>query len=161
MSTLRDRLSTLCTSCGLCCDGSLFTQVPLVAAEVVTLRGRGLGLRELGERTVLPQACAALEGRCCAVYDERPASCRAYVCMLHGALAADELGLAEALEIVARTRARIAGLADALGPGEGAALQRARAQLRDGSLAAEVRAALGEVARELGRHFDREAGRVG
>ena len=35
-------LSTLCLACGMCCDGNLFTQVPLVADEPVRLRARGL-----------------------------------------------------------------------------------------------------------------------
>ena len=84
-----DPLSTLCTSCGLCCDGSLFTQVPLSADEVALLRRRGLPLLVNGERRALTQRCAALAGSSCTIYEERPEGCRRYRCMLHAALAGD------------------------------------------------------------------------
>lgn len=156
-----DPLSTLCTGCGLCCDGTLFTQVPLLAAEAVQLRGRGLVLREAEDRApALPQRCAALAGTCCTIYGERPAGCRRYRCMLHVALEADEVGLDEAQARVRETHGLLAALAAALPPGAGAALQRARAELRAETLTPEGRAALDRVTGQLGRHFERAAGRA-
>lgn len=155
-----ERLGALCTSCGLCCDGSLFTQVPLVAGEAAVLRSRGLTLRSLdGRPEALPQACAALEDRCCTIYDERPAGCRRYRCMLYAALAGDEVGLGEAQALVKQTHGLIAALERSLPAGPGAPVQRARAAMRAGTLTPEASAALGDVARQLARHFDREAGR--
>lgn len=155
---MADRLATLCTSCGLCCDGTLFTQVPVTEVEAGALRARGLELRA-GDRPALPQRCAALVGTCCTIYDERPAGCRRYVCMLYAALAEGEVGLDEALGLVAATQGSLAALAAALPPGAGAVMQRARAELRAGTLTPAGQRALGDVARQLGRHFDREAGR--
>jgi Fe-S-cluster containining protein len=157
---LGDRLSALCTSCGLCCDGTLFTQVPLTADEAGLLRARGLTLRALDDRPpALPQRCAALDGRCCTIYAERPAGCRRYRCMLHAALAGDELELHEARALVDETHALIAALGRALPAGPGAPVQRARAGCCGGDADVGGRAALGDVARQLGRHFEREAGR--
>ncbi|MBK9756037.1 MAG: YkgJ family cysteine cluster protein [Nannocystis sp.] len=156
-----DPLSRLCTSCGLCCDGNLFTQVPLLADEVALLRRRGLPLLARGDRLpVVEQRCAALAGSCCTIYDERPQGCRGYRCMLHAALAADEVGLEEALAVVVQTQALLGALADALPPGHGAPLRRARVEARAGTLTASASAAVGAAARQIGRHFDREAGRV-
>ena len=50
-------LSTLCLACGMCCDGNLFTQVPLAEEEAVRLRGRGLVAGGAGKATLVA-ACA-------------------------------------------------------------------------------------------------------
>jgi len=151
-------MSTLCLACGMCCDGNLFTQVPLAADEAARLRGRGLVViqREDGS-PALRQRCAALEGRCCTVYDERPGRCRRHVCMLHAALAADEVGLAEALEIVAQAQTLLAAADRELPPGPAAVMQRARQALRAGELAAPVGGAVAAARRHLARHFQRDA----
>lgn len=150
-------LSALCLACGMCCDGNLFTQVPLAEDEAARLRGRGLVVipREDGS-TALRQRCAALEGRCCAVYEERPAGCRRYVCMLHVALAADEVSLAEAQGLVAEAQALLAAADGVLAPGPEAVMQRAREALREGDGDAQVRAAVEAARRHLARHFQRD-----
>jgi hypothetical protein len=150
-------LSTLCLACGMCCDGNLFTQVPLAEDEAVRLRGRGLAViqREDGS-PALRQRCAALVGRCCAVYEERPGGCRRHVCMLHAALAADEVSVTEALEIVARAHTLLAAADAALGPGPAAVMQRARQALRAGEVDETVRAAIEAARRHLARHFQRD-----
>lgn len=150
-------LSTLCLACGMCCDGNLFTQVPLAEDEAVRLRGRGLVVipREDGS-PALRQRCEALAGRCCAVYEARPAACRRHVCMLHAALAADELSLAEALEIVAQAQTLLAAADAALPPGPAAVMQRARQALREGDVDAAVRAKVEAARRHLARHFQRD-----
>ena len=94
-------LSTLCLHCGLCCDGTLFTHVPLRRTEIEPLRALGLpvGTREDGT-PVLPQRCAALDGRRCTAYDARPEGCRRYHCQLFAALSEGEVSLPEALAVV-------------------------------------------------------------
>lgn len=146
-------LSTLCLACGMCCDGSLFTQVPLAADEALRLRARGLVViaREDGS-PALRQRCAALVGRCCAVYEDRPGGCRRYVCMLHAALAADEVSLPEALELVAQAQTLLAAADRVLPAGPAAVMQRARQALREGDVAEPVLA----VRRHVARHFQRD-----
>jgi hypothetical protein len=150
-------LSTLCLACGMCCDGNLFTQVPLAADEAVRLRARGLVViaREDGS-SALRQRCAALVDRCCAVYEERPGGCRRYVCMLHAALAADEVSLPEALAIVAQAQTLLAVADRVLPAGPAAVMQRARQALRDEELAEPVRASVEAARRHLARHFQRD-----
>lgn len=110
-------LSTLCQRCGLCCDGSLFTQVPLQPAEAATLRRHALPVGERADGApVLLQHCAALNGRCCTVYADRPAPCRAYRCQLHLALGEGEVSLEEALEVVEGAHAHIREVEAALPP---------------------------------------------
>jgi len=104
---------TLCTRCGLCCDGSLFADVELVGqAEARRLEIMGLEVddNESGAG-LLSQPCAALQGRRCGIYAHRPKCCRTFECQLLqdaqlGAVtveAATEL-IAEALKRIQRVR---------------------------------------------------------
>ena len=127
---MTEALATLCQQCGLCCDGSLFTQVPLDAADAGAVRRRGLAVIARPDGApALRQPCAALAGRRCTIYEERPASCRSYRCMLYAALAEGEVALAEALATVARAHALLAaaGAGGDLSPETGEAAVRARA----------------------------------
>ena len=110
-------LSTLCLRCGLCCDGTLFTHVPLQRTEVAPLQALGLPVktREDGS-SVLPQRCAALEGSRCTAYAERPEGCRRYHCQLFSALAEGEVSLDEALAVVERAHALLASAGGERGP---------------------------------------------
>lgn len=94
-------LSTLCLRCGLCCDGTLFTHVPLRHTEAGPLKALGLPVTEREDGTpLLPQRCAALEGKTCTAYAQRPEGCRRYHCHLFSALSEGEVSLEEALSVV-------------------------------------------------------------
>ena len=72
-------LETLCKSCGLCCDGSLFGRVMFDPDEHAPKKR--LQLIESGRG--FDQPCSALEkDRSCSIYDERPRACRRFVCKL-------------------------------------------------------------------------------
>jgi Fe-S-cluster containining protein len=101
-------LEGLCQACGLCCDGSLFTRVPLGVSEVVPAARLAVVTNEHGGRHV-PQRCAALQGTRCQVYAERPLACRRYECLLLGALREGEVSLPEALDVVRRAQSLTAG----------------------------------------------------
>jgi Fe-S-cluster containining protein len=92
-------LEALCQSCGLCCDGSLFTRVPLGVDEVVPMEALAVVTNERGGRHV-PQRCAALSGTVCQVYAQRPLACRRYECLLFGALREGEVSLDDAVAVV-------------------------------------------------------------
>jgi uncharacterized protein len=97
--------SDLCCSCGLCCDGTLFSKVRLAPTDVVApLESAGL--------QILPgpdfaQPCVALGGDCrCRVYNDRPSQCRQFECRLLQAVARRDRSLAEAAALIAATRAQ-------------------------------------------------------
>lgn len=94
---------TVCQACALCCDGTLFTRVPL-AADDVAPREVHVVTTPAGSR-YLPQPCAALEGTRCTVYAQRPTACRRFECLLLAALRDGEVTEAGALEVVAKARA--------------------------------------------------------
>ncbi len=140
-----DPRSTLCLACGLCCDGNLFTQVPLRAEEVAPIVHRGLQVLERAQGAALRQRCGALDGRRCEIYDERPAACRGYRCMLLTALAEDEVSLADALAVVEQAHALLAAA-----PGEATEPVRQR-------FTAEAAPPAARALAYLGRHFQRDA----
>lgn len=104
---------TLCTRCGLCCDGSLFADVELAGpTEAVGLEVMGLEIEDDdagGE--LLVQPCAALQGKRCGIYAHRPKCCRTFECRLlqdvrRGAVALERASehIAEALKRIGRVR---------------------------------------------------------
>lgn len=74
-------LATLCRSCGLCCDGSLFGRARLDADEVDVARKQRL--RVVANGGSFEQRCVALLDRACTIYDDRPRACRSFVCRLY------------------------------------------------------------------------------
>ncbi len=100
---------TLCTRCGLCCDGTLLGDVELSGpreASRLAVLGLDVEADEVDvELLVLP--CAGLRGTRCSVYAYRPQSCRAFDCRL---LQDTESGLVstdEALGRIAAARAQV------------------------------------------------------
>lgn len=56
----------------------------------------------------LSQRCAALAGRDCSIYPERPAPCASYECLLVAALRDGEVTANEALAVVAEAQSGMA-----------------------------------------------------
>jgi Fe-S-cluster containining protein len=109
-------LSSLCQSCGLCCDGSLFGRVDLQIEE-------GQGARKSRLRVVrdgksFEQPCSALaaiarppgDRRSCAIYAERPLSCRRFVCRLYEKYRREGGSIEEPVSKVRRVRSLLASL---------------------------------------------------
>lgn len=94
---------TVCQACALCCDGTLFTRVPLAAEDAAPPEVHAVTTATGGR--YLPQPCAALEGTRCTVYAQRPMACRRFECLLLTALRDGEVTEAGALEVVAKARA--------------------------------------------------------
>jgi len=75
---------TLCTRCGLCCDGTLFGDVELTGrAETASLEVLGLEVDDDDADTeLLALPCAALRATRCRIYAHRPQCCRTFECRL-------------------------------------------------------------------------------
>ncbi len=153
-------LSTLCQRCGLCCDGNLFSHVPLQQEEVASARRLGLDVVELvGGAPALRQGCSALKDRRCSLYAERPQGCRAYGCRLFSEVAGGRVSLNQALAVVDRARALLSALEASLPPDTdprpSPVLERARfADLtEDGGPSPETRALRERTEAFLDEHF--------
>jgi uncharacterized protein len=101
--------STLCTSCGLCCDGTLFADVELAGqAELARLEIMGTEIPN-GDRNIglLSRPCAALRGTRCGIYDHRPTCCRVFQCHLLQNAQRGAVTVERALEQIADAREQI------------------------------------------------------
>jgi len=100
---------TLCTRCGLCCDGSLFADVELAGrAEATRLEAMGLEIEDddtNGALLLLP--CRALQGRRCGIYAHRPECCRTFECRLLQDVRRGTVGVGRAGEQIAEVLIRI------------------------------------------------------
>ncbi|MGH7440949.1 MAG: YkgJ family cysteine cluster protein [Polyangiaceae bacterium] len=112
---MSEELEILCQSCGMCCDGSLFGRVDLEPGEMESARRHRLYLVHGGK--AFEQPCVALVpvgaspgGRTCAIYAERPGSCRRFVCRLYDRHRREGGPLEPRLEAVRRVRALAADL---------------------------------------------------
>ena len=94
----------LCQSCGLCCDGTLFSGVSLQASELPWARRVRLTvIDETGARS-FPQPCACFDGLNCGEYADRPTACRTFRCRLLIGVESGETSLESALAKVNAAR---------------------------------------------------------
>lgn len=100
---------TLCTRCGLCCDGTLFADVELVGeAETKRLEIMGLEVEENDTGAgLLSQPCAALKGRRCVIYAHRPQCCRTFECQLLQDVQLGAVTVERGAELIAEAHRRI------------------------------------------------------
>src|SRR5262245_43398206 len=80
--------SNLCFECGLCCDGTVFRDIELLAGEAAEARAVGLDVITNGEpgaapRVVISHGCPLFrDGRCSSYGRWRPKACGDYECRL-------------------------------------------------------------------------------
>lgn len=95
--------SALCTSCGLCCDGTLFPKGTLQPWEIEKARQEG-GASLAADAKTFAQPCRFLRGTSCSIYDDRFQVCRRFRCELLKKLESGIVGLQEARAIVAEAK---------------------------------------------------------
>ena len=97
--------STLCTACGMCCDGTLFNRARVSSRHGDTdLGARGLKVIHTDEHAqYFEQPCPALTDRCCTIYADRPSVCANHRCKLLRELDAGATSLDAALAAVTET----------------------------------------------------------
>lgn len=101
---------TLCSRCGLCCDGSLFADVELTSGdEASALEVMGLEIEDDDDNGggLLLQPCGELKGRRCSIYPHRPDCCRMFECRLLQEVKRGMAGVERAKEKIAEALKRI------------------------------------------------------
>lgn len=100
---------TLCTRCGLCCDGTLLGDVELTGpAEAARLEILGLDVAaDDADAELLSLPCAALRGTRCRIYAHRPQCCRTFECRLLQESARGAVTVDDALAQIAQARAQV------------------------------------------------------
>lgn len=93
--------SNICIDCGMCCDGTLFSEVSVRpyddAAILIT---KGLTIRPHGEERVFDLPCTEFTAGRCGIYDCRPEVCRSYRCQLLRRVERGEITAADAQTLI-------------------------------------------------------------
>ena len=112
----RSLTETLCTRCGLCCDGSLFADVELAGrAEATRLEAMGMEVEDDDTSGAqLLQPCVALQGRRCSIYEHRPKCCQTFECRLLQDVRRGAVDVERAKEQIAEALKRIGRVKDLL-----------------------------------------------
>ena len=87
--------SSICTSCGLCCDGAIFA-----TAHSPDVSDRVALLVHTDSSSTWRLGCTALTNRCCSIYEERPLICRAFKCHLLSSVEAGKVSIETARSVV-------------------------------------------------------------
>lgn len=72
----------LCMACGLCCDGTLFSFVPLNDADTPSSLEVEISINDENGKLSFAQPCNLYSPRGCAKYANRPTACREFHCYL-------------------------------------------------------------------------------
>ena len=73
---------SLCTRCGLCCTGAIYTSAVLDEDEVAPARAIGLPVLDRPGRPAFALGCPKLEGTICSIFGHRPRVCGRFRCQL-------------------------------------------------------------------------------
>jgi len=99
---------SLCSNCGMCCDGTLFHSVVLQPTDSPrTLSSLGLSLKRKPGLTTFRQPCSAHQNNQCTIYENRPQRCRLFNCQQLLRVATGEITQSVAQETIASTRKKI------------------------------------------------------
>jgi len=94
-------IDALCTRCGLCCNGVLFTSVICsTAAEARHMEQAGVPLRNIEGICSFSQPCPKLRETRCGIYADRPTRCRRFECELLKRVDRDEIAPSEATTVI-------------------------------------------------------------
>jgi len=121
----------LCKMCGLCCNGTLFGAVRLLEDEPPRRR---LPVQRDDAGLLIRLPCPAHDG-VCTIYEDRPAICRTYRCLLLSRLEAGEIELADATARVSKVKELVVAIAPLLPPAEEGTLWERVRQLSDAPIA--------------------------
>ena len=92
----------LCQQCGLCCDGTLFSNIVLQAEEREYVESLGLEVFSDDDgKTWAPEPCPAFVDGCCSLYQiGRPKTCMTYECGLLKGYALGQAVLDDCMAVV-------------------------------------------------------------
>lgn len=125
----------------------MFQVVPVTPDEAARLAGR-VTLSSDGSK--LFQRCRALDGCSCGVYADRPATCRAFKCLVLAQLEAGKLSEADAHDAIQDVLGRRARVAELMAEADvHRAMELAREQVSAGTASDELSAALRRLGQAL------------
>lgn len=83
---LQPDLPPLCVTCGVCCTDAFFRYSSVTPEESTRVHSLGFPVERENGREIFAHPCIQLCGASCMVYEQRPATCRAFRCTTLSAL---------------------------------------------------------------------------
>ncbi len=101
---MENATQSLCTACGLCCNGVLFQKVWIKPEDdVEPLLAGGLVIHKDAEQPSFQQPCACYRNQHCSIYSYRPQICRRFKCKLLQRYEAGQVAFERAKDIIRQT----------------------------------------------------------
>jgi Fe-S-cluster containining protein len=147
-------LIDLCEGCGMCCNGTLFNYVTLVPDDLPKLaKYPQLKLIVRNEQETFDEGCVLHTGTGCGAYEDRPDTCKRYVCNVLRGVQREELTEEEAVLIIKEGKALVEIVKEyvAFEPGRPMAVSSWDAPPE--GIAEDARLAWDRTAWHLGKHF--------
>ena len=98
-----NKQQSLCQSCGLCCDGTLFSQADLDSTGVGPSWPQ-IVVQSISTGKSLPQPCAAFQRNLCVIYPSRPSVCQKFRCKLLKQYTSGKVSFDAALSVIGKTK---------------------------------------------------------
>jgi Fe-S-cluster containining protein len=103
--------ASLCSSCGLCCNGVLFDTVHLQSSDSPQeLKALGMHVKHKKKYNFFDQPCSSFKAQCCSIYKQRPERCRLFECQQLKRLAAGETTVEKALEMIEEAISKVVNI---------------------------------------------------
>jgi len=151
---LEHPLIDLCAACGLCCDGTLYSYVALIPDDMPALeKYPQLKFIERNHQQTFDEGCVLHTGTACGAYEDRPDTCRRYMCGLLRAVEREDITEHEALLVIQEAKALVENVKEhvAFEPGQPMAVSTWETPPAD--IEEEARLSWDRTMRHLGKHF--------
>lgn len=116
----KEQEEELCLSCGLCCDGSIFTVIPLSQNKILSGKNQ-VPLHDISRQksNFLEQPCSHYIGNSCSIYHDpsKPHVCSQFKCRLLFELKNKTASRSECLSIIRDAKNQIRGIRETLKSG--------------------------------------------
>ena len=138
----------------MCCDGTLYTYVALVPDDMPALeKYPQLRFIERHSQQTFDEGCVLHTGFGCSAYEDRPDTCRRYVCGLLRAVERDDVTEHEALSIIQEARALVENVKAQVAFEPGRPMAVSTWETPPEGLDQEALLSWERTLRHLGRHF--------
>jgi uncharacterized protein len=138
----------------MCCNGTLFNYVTLIDDDLPKLQKYPqLELKERSHQMSFGEPCVLHTGTCCSAYDDRPQTCRLYVCHVLRAVQREELTDDEALLLIKEGKALVENAKEYIAFEPDAPLAVSSWDAPPEGISDEARLAWERTVYHLGKHF--------
>lgn len=138
----------------MCCNGTLFNYVTLVADDLPKLeKYPQLNLKIRSEQATFDEPCVLHTGKGCSAYEDRPGTCERYVCGVLRSVAKDEITEDEGLLLIKEGKALVERVKEFVAFEPGLPIAVSTWDAAPEGISEEAKFAWERTAYHMGKHF--------